>query len=204
MMWIIWNQAIFEGKRRNIFSIVQQITISAQAHSSLTVNSLKKSRVYGKPPCKNFPCGYIDGASNHKIAGVGYCLYLNESHHFEFALGVRYGTNTKAEMLSLWDFLLSSQMTGIPLSHVYGDSQVIINWAKGSTALSPPDLLHWCRETKKLILSFQDLLFTHIYREHNQTADRLSKTALSYPLGIGSFTYFFENQLVSHDIFQLF
>ena len=157
-----------------------------------------------KPPCKNFPCGFIDGASNRKIVGVGYCLFLNESHHFEFMLGVGYGTNTKAELLSLWALLLSSQMMGIPLSHVYGDSQIIINWAKGSTTLSPPDLLHWCRETKKLILSFQGLLFTHIYREHNRTADRLSKTALSYPPGIGSFTEFFENQLVSHDSFQLF
>ena len=119
--------------------------------------------MYGKPPCKNFPCGFIDGASNHKIVGVGYCLYLNESHHYEFALGVGYGTNTKAELLSLWAILLSSQMMGIPLSHIYGDSQVIINWAKGSTVLSPPDLLHWWRETKKIILSFRDLLFSHIY-----------------------------------------
>ena len=143
-------------------------------------------------------------ASNCNIAGVGYCIYFNESHHYEFTLGVGYGTNTKAELLSLWALLLSSQMMGTPLSHVYGDSQVIINWAMGLTALSPPDLFHWCRETKKLILSFQDLFFTHIYREHNRTADFLSKTALSYREGTGSYMEYFENQLVSHDIFQIF
>ena len=93
---------------------------------------------------------------------------------------------------------------GDPLIPYLRDSQVIINWAKGSTALSPLDLLHWCRETKKLILSFQDLSFTHIYREHNRTADRLSKTVLSYPRGKGSFMEYFENHLVSHDTFQLF
>ena len=138
------------------------------------------------------------------MAGVGYCLYLNESHHFEFVLGVGYGTNTKAELLSLWDLLLSSQMMGIPLSHLFSDLQVIINWAKGSTALSPPNLFHWCRETKKLIISFLDLLFTHIYREHNRIADRLSKIALSFSPGTGCFSEFMEDQLVSQDSFQFF
>ena len=95
-------------------------------------------------------------------------------------------------------------MMGIPLAHVYGDSQVIINWAKGSTALSPPELIHWCRETKKLVTSFQDLSFSHIYREHNKTADRLSKKALSFPQGKGCFMEYIENLLVTKDYYQLF
>ena len=83
-----------------------------------------------------YPYGFMDGASSCMIAGVGYCIFLNESHHLEFSLGVGYGTNTKAELLNLWALLLSSQMMGIPLAHVFGDSSVIINWANGSTALS--------------------------------------------------------------------
>ena len=93
---------------------------------------------------------------------------------------------------------------GIPLAHVYGDSQVIINWAMGSTALSPSALFHWCRETKKLATSFQDLSFSHIYREHNQTADRLSKKALSFPQGKGCLMEYIENHLVTKEFFQLF
>ena len=143
-------------------------------------------------------------ASNYMIVGAGYCIFINEPHHLEFSLGVGYGTNTKAALLSLWDLLLSSQMMGIPLSHVYGDSQVIINWVMGSTALSPPDLVHWCRETKKLISSFQDLSFTHIYWEHNRMADRLSKSTLSFPRGKGIVKEYFENHLVSQDTFQLY
>ena len=95
-------------------------------------------------------------------------------------------------------------MMGIPLTQVYGDSQVIINWVRGSAELSPPDLIHWCRETKNLLAAFHDLSFTHIYREHNRLAGRLSKTALSYPQGIGSFMEFIENHLVTHDTFQLY
>ena len=164
----------------------------------------KKSRNIGPDPCMIYPCGFMDGASNCMLAGAGYCIYINELHCLEFSLGVGYGTNTKAELLSLWAILYSSQMMGIPLAHVYGDSQVIINWALGSTVLSPPDLFHWCWETKKLIASFQELSVSHIYREHNWKADRLSKIALSYPQGKGSFQEYFENHLVSQDSFQPF
>ena len=87
---------------------------------------------------KNMPHNFIV----NNIHVVGYSIHLNESHYFEFALGVGYGSNTKAELLGMWALLLSSQMMGIPLSHIFGDSQVIINWAKGSTVLSPPELLH--------------------------------------------------------------
>ena len=118
--------------------------------------------------------------------------------------GVGQGTNTKAELLSLWAVLLTSQMMGIPLSQIYGDSLVIINWVKGSAALSPTDLVHWCRETKKLFSSFQALSITHIYREHNRLADRLSKDALLFSQGRGSYKEFYEDQLVSQDLFQLF
>ena len=135
----------------NIFSMVQQIITYVQALPSSTVTGKTRSKKLGKPPCKVYPCGFIDGASNCMTVGVGYCIFLNDSHYLEFSLGVGYGTNTKEELLSLWALLLSSQMMGIPLSHVYGDSQVIINWAMGSTALSPPELVHRCRETKKTI-----------------------------------------------------
>ena len=207
MMWIFWkarNRAIFEGEKRNIYSLIQQIINTVKALPSPIVSRKVRRRNLGRAPCMVFPCGYMDGASRCMIAGVGFCIFLNETHYLEFSLGVGYGTNTKAELLSLWALLHSSQMMGIPLSHAFGDSLVIINWARGSTALSPPDLLHWCRETKKLMVSFQDMSFSHIYREHNRSADRLSKIALSYPQGKGFFKEFFENHLVTQDTFQLF
>ena len=93
---------------------------------------------------------------------------------------------------------------GIPLAHVFGDSLIIINWAKRSTALSPPELVHWCRKTKKLATSFQDLSFAHIYWEHNDAADRLSKKALSLPQGKGCVMEYVENLLVFSDCIQFF
>ena len=187
----------------SVLNILHQINSFIQLCSPPVV-TCKKIRAIGPSPCLVFPCGFFDGASTNNLGGASFCLYLNVSHHFEFVLGVGDSTNTKAELLGLWDLLHTSHMMAIPLSHIFGDSSVIINWAKGSTDLSPPKLFHWCGKTRNLITCFLDLSLCHIYREHNQIADRLSKTALSLALGSGYFSEFTEDHLVTHDTFQLF
>ena len=195
---------VFEGNVRDIHSIIQQIILFVQPPVIGAVPKKYRCRKIGHPPVLIFPCGFMDGASKNKTAGAGLCIFLNDSHFLEFSLAVGFGTNTKAELLSLWALLHLSHMMGIPLAHVFGDSQIIINWAKGSTALSPPELVHWCRETRKLITSFRELSFSHIYQEHNKKADHLSKKALSLPQGKGCFMEFDENHLVFSEYIQLF
>lgn len=68
--------------------------------------------------------------NSHNDSSIGYCIFLNENHRLEFALGVGQGSNSKAELLGLWAVLHSSQMMGIPLARIFGGSQVIINWQK--------------------------------------------------------------------------
>ena len=129
MLWNIWkarNLAIFEGKKRSVLCIVQLITLQVQTYSYRPVK-VKRHRQIGTPPCLYFPCGFFDGAFVKKIANVGFSIHLNETHHYEFTLGVGYGTNTKEELMGLWALLLSSQMMGLPLSHIFGDSQVIVS-----------------------------------------------------------------------------
>lgn len=209
-IWAIWkarNMVIFEGKNSTVCGVLHQILYAAQLSYSRPVmkNRLSKTtRQIGNKPRMIFPCGFFDGALSSSTAGIGYCLFFNENHHLDCSLGVGYGSNTKAELLGLWALLFTSQMMGVPLPHIYGDSQVIINWAKGLSALTPPDLHHWCRETKKLILSFPGLSLSHIYREHNRIADGLSKTALTLSPGIGCFSEFIDDLLVTSDSFQLF
>ena len=190
-----------------VLNIFHQFMYAAQLSPSrpVTLNrKRKKTRQIGPGPCMIFPCGFFDGASISTAAGARYILFLSEKHHLDFALGVGRGSNTKAELMGLWALLKSSQMMSIPLVHIYGDSQVIINWAKGITALTPPNLSHWCGETQKLITSFHDLAFSHIYREHNGIADRLSKTTLFYEPSYGCFSEFINDQLVISDTFQFF
>ena len=91
---------------------------------------------------------------------------------------------------------------GIPKLSIYGDSSVIINWEKGSASLSPPELLHQCRDTRKLCSCFLELTFCHIYREFIQHVDSLSKKALSLAPGSGNYSEYFDGLLTSFDCFE--
>ena len=186
-----------------VLSILNQISNLSQLYRP-PYKKAKNPRVLGSGPSLAFPCGFFDGASAKNIGGVGICLLLNESHSFEFALGAGTCTNTKAELIGLWALLHIAQLMGIPSLNILGDSSIIINWEKGTDDLSPPDLRHWCRDTRKLCTSFIHLSFSHIYCEHNQLADKLSKTSLTLAPGMGFYSELFEGLLVSHDNCELF
>ena len=168
-----------------------------------TTEKRKKPRIPGPGPKLVFPCGFFYGASA-KSGGIGFSLHLNETHSFEFVVGVGQWTNTKAKLVGLWALLLSTHMMGIPSLQVFGDSSVIINWAKGKSSLSPLELHYWCRETRKLYTYFLALSFDHIYREHNQLADHLSKVALTLAPGSGTYSEFLDGHLTSHGNIKLF
>ena len=155
----------------------------------------------GQDPVLKYPCGFFDGAS---VRGVGFCLILSKTHSFEFMLGTGNDTNTKAKLIELWALLHIAQMMGIPKIRTYGDSLVIINWENGSTSLSPPDLYHWCKDIRKLCSCFLELSYSHIYREYNQLANRLSKKSLTFAPGWSEYSELIDGHLVSHDRIVLF
>ena len=205
-MWAIWkarNIFIFEGKKLCVLSLIHQIAYSSQMYQPPSIKA-KNPRAFGSGHVLVYPCGFFDGAYASNIGGVGFCLFLNESHSFEFAMGAGTCTNTKAELIALWALLHIAQVMEIPTLYIFGDSTVIINWEKGIAALSPPDLSHWCRDTRKLCTCFHHLSFSHTYREHNQLADSLSKSALSLAPGIGSYSKNSEGLLASRDTFKIF
>ena len=204
-MWVVWkarNSSIFEGRYVPVTSIPYQISYFSQTYCPAVIKR-KKARAMGQGPVIVYPCGFFDGASVKGVGGVGYCLILSKSHTFEFALGVGPSTNTKVELIGLWALLHTAQMMGLPKLRIYGDSSVIINWEKGIASLSPPEIHHWCRDTRKLYSCFLELSYYHIYHEYNQLADRFSKTTLSLAPGSGSYFEFFEGLLASHDSFKL-
>jgi len=89
-----------------------------------------------------FPCGFFDGASAGNIGGVGFLIYLNESHYFNFALGCGHSTNTRAELLALSATLRVCMLMGLPINLIYGDSSVVISWLNRLSALDVPALMH--------------------------------------------------------------
>ena len=86
-------------------SLIQQIVYYAQIYKPSDIK-VKKPRAFGSGLVLVFPYVFFnDGATANTFGEVGFCLYLNESHSFEFALGVGTCTNTKAELITLWALL---------------------------------------------------------------------------------------------------
>ena len=119
-------------------------------------------------------------------------------------MGCGRSTNTKSELMALWAILSVSKDLGIPLQSLFGGSLVIISWATGKGSLNLPHLNHWCDDLRDLLQNFSDLILKHIYREHNQIADRLSKSALSLDSGLGTFQEYWDDKITDHGNFQLF
>ena len=90
--------------------------------------------------------------------------------------------------MALWDLLFFLKDIGIPSLHVYGESSVIINWANEKAKLTALDLDAWCLNIVELKAYFLMLDFLHVYREHNERADSLSKDVLPMAIGLLSFT----------------
>ena len=76
---------------------------------------------------------------------------------------------------------------------------IVLDWARGSTRCDVYRLLPILEEVFLLQQRFNYISFTHVYRERNGVADRLSKEASQLPFGCwkileqdlaGSYSYF--------------
>jgi ribonuclease HI len=61
---------------------------------------------------------------------------------------------------------------------VFRDSKIVINWLNNKGNLNVISLDCWKERIRDLRKSFSLITFSHIYRESNKEADRLSKQAL--------------------------
>ena len=101
-----------------------------------------------------------------------------KNQHFHFWLGMGAGTNTKAELVALWALLRLARELNIDHISILGDSMAIIGWANKVHPIRNIKLQGWLNKTADIIDTFQQLYFQHHHREHNTTADRLSKRGL--------------------------
>ena len=136
----------------------------------------------------NYSCGFFDGAAAEHIGGAGFVIFLNDEHCFSFSLGCGSSSNTRAELLALWAILRVSELMGLPMHLIFGDSLVIISWFNRLATLNVPSLNHWCDDIRSMLLSSPHVIFKHIYREHNTQADGLSNQALKMDMGFGFFS----------------
>ena len=113
-------------------------------------------------------------------------------------------TNTRAELLALWASLRVAKDIGLPYLHIFGDSSVIINWAKTESTLDMVNLEAWCYNTRILMSSFTWVDFSHVYMEHNKRVDILSKEGFHLAPGHLLLTKSLENEIIGVDSLQLF
>ena len=105
-------------------------------------------------------------------------------------------------LLSLWILLQFTSRLGLDDIQIYGDSRVVIDWAKNIHGINIIILSTWLKKTREMINCFQNILFSHIFREQNMQVDLLSKSAVLAPDGYFFFEFSFDGSLASKDIFQ--
>ena len=106
------------------------------------------------------------------------CKAGTNNPHFHLWLGCGVSTNTKSKLLAFWCILQFAWIIGIPSFHIFGDSQIIINWHLGLSKLEALDISHQLSRTEERASQFIQLQAQHIYRVYNEHADLLSKKSL--------------------------
>ena len=71
-------------------------------------------------------------------------MVIRLSHSFSYRLkfSVFFGTNTKAELLVIWELLYFAKEKETSLAMILGDSKVIIDWAKSIHEIHILELHH--------------------------------------------------------------
>lgn len=131
------------------------------------------------PINKTIPWAFFDGVAQEHDCGGGFILHLNDQHYYNVKLGFGGVTNNFAELITLCHLLHFS------LGHdcIFGDSKIIINWFNNVSACHAHTLRHILGVVILLKSQFNRISCHHIYREYNQSVDRLSKEASLLPKG---------------------
>ena len=126
---------------------------------------------------KSYPLGYFNGsaAGDPKLCGARGVIFINDQHYFTFKAGLGSGSNNFAELLGLKLLLSLSLENNFKKLHIFGDSQLVINWVSGKYRIQNVQLAQILMEVNRLVDMFDSMVFMHIYRERNTSADILVK-----------------------------
>ena len=84
------------------------------------------------------------------------------------------GTNNFAELCALKILLTLARRNSLDKIHIFGDSQLVINWASGKYPLLNLELSMILKDVNWFTDCFKIFSFNHIYRERNSSADALA------------------------------
>ena len=130
--------------------------------------------------------GYFDGSE----AGELGLLYIHDDHYFTYKAGMGFGTNNFADLLALKLLLTLALENQITIIHIFGDSQLVINWVTSKFRVQNMQLFQVLYEVTRISDMFENVDFKHIYQERNSKADELAKAGATVPDGYWHITEF--------------
>ena len=86
--------------------------------------------------------GFFNGAAKDGICRDGMIIQMENSFSYKLCMDAGRGTNTKSELLPLWELLFFVSQRKIIDLKVLGDSKVIIDWALDKHKIHIIDLEH--------------------------------------------------------------
>ncbi len=122
---------------------------------------------------------YTDGASrgNPGPAGIGYVLIIDGKKRTHSAYIGR-STNNVAEYTALIEGLKAALSEGVQELDIYMDSELVVRQLEGYYRVKQPHLKGLYEKVKQMLSSFKGYRISHVPRQDNKEADRLSKEAI--------------------------
>lgn len=116
--------------------------------------------------------------------GCGAWIKISQVERIHICWNGGLGCNNLAELMALWCGLLASHNMGLNDVSIFGDSKIIIDAMVGKAVLSTARVQGWLLRAQQLWSKMNKPAITHIFRENNTRADRLSKKGLDMEFGI--------------------
>lgn len=183
--WYIWlasNRSIFDNRPACWPQIAASIVSS---YNEMPDPLPPREHIPHAPPIidKSTPWVFFDGAANQGGCGGGFILYISDQHFYKVKMCLGVGTNNFAELITLRHLLYFSLGHHCINLNIFGDSKIIINWFNDITACHIHTLSNILNEVNIFKAQFNNISCNYIYREHNNSADQLSKEATTLPRG---------------------
>jgi len=185
--WIMWNnrnRIIFDHHKLSASTIIYQISQLYGLYPDKKHLKKRQSKILPQPDTWAQNIATFDGASQGGICGGGGTITLLDHRTIHYKVGLGAGTNTRAELLSLWALLTLARRLDCNELQVFGDSQVIVDWMNGKNVIKNAALNHWYQRTVCLRDTFAHITLEHFYREYNMATDSLSKDGINMEEGI--------------------
>jgi len=181
--WLARNQVIFKD---SVFPIARLAAEGAAIFDSIPAPSLSPSpRLVRQEIIRpSIPWAYFDGASDiNGRCGAGITIHFSKDKSVKASVGLGQGSNNFAELKALHLLLGWLVLRNVPEAQIFGDSMNTVRWFNGTQRCNNFTLLPLLREVSRLKNHFTELSLSHIYRERNSEADRLSKEGVNQAMG---------------------